>query len=401
MGIGSFLKREVKGFTSGITAQDGLQDWAHAARVFAAEDLIRSPKFKGMFHVTFVFNDDVLKGVEEAKAFSETIGSSRKSDVLSVLTKSIDLPNFEIQHTTHNQYNKSTTTYKKILYSPVTITFHDDMSDIVWALWAFYYSWYFADGAKGSGTNSLDANSNNLSKPYENLLGSVVKKVISIFKKPNPEGDTAASAEVPPSASREKSIVEDFPLLLQDWEGTDNSWTDAWGLNGSAYHSVVSDKALHLLKAIKIYPLGNKQASGMTLHYPKIVSWDHDTFDYSAQGTATCKLKLTYDYVTYHDQVSAAGVLQDISFYDKHASSLMRGAPRSLLEPGGILDNSGGVIGNILKGQFGLGDIIQVAGIAKSLSKKGFSTSVKSELKQAAKSAVTNAIINKVFPGSR
>lgn len=419
MGIGSFLKREVKNVSSGISAQDGVQDWAHAARVFTDEDMLRSPKFKGMFHVKFIFNDEAL--AESAGAgFRETIGSRKKSDVLSVLTKSVDLPSFNMDYTTHNQYNKTTHTYKKLKFEPVSITFHDDMSDIVWGLWAFYYAWYFAEGAKGY--RITGSGPNKLSIPYNRLVNKVIGGVKSLFRKKTPDESTArretqrrsdsasTDSEITVSGGSvggpaEWDIARKFPLLLSSLSelAPQQNWSDAWGLNGSIYYSSQGSEgqALPLLTAIEIYPLGNKQASVIVLHNPKIIGWDHDNFDYSAKETATCKMKLVYDGVSYERQVSAASVLEDVSFYDRHPSSLMRGTPRALLGPGGILDRAEGVIGNILNGEFGVGDLINVVGIARSVGKKGFSGAAKSELKQTVKQAVTGAVVNKIFPGSR
>lgn len=421
MGIGSFLKREAKKFSTGITAQDGLQDWAHAARVFTDEDMLRSPKFKGMFHVTFVFNEGAVNN-SAASGFKEAL--TKKSDFLSVLTKSIDLPSFNIENTTHNQYNKSTTTYKKIKFEPITVSFHDDMSDIIWGFWAFYYAWYFAEGSKGysgpAGNSKNKGGSAKLRDAYSKLVNNVVSGVKKLFKKvSSPENtlqEVTVNSKRKPDASRkpvggpeEWDLANTFPLLLatinENTGGTDpmwdTKWSDAWGLNGSPFYSLSTTKARHLLKAIEIYPLGNKQASVIVLHNPKIISWDHDTFDYSTQGTATCKMKIVYDGVSYLDQRSATGILETVSLYDRHPSPLMRGTPRALLGPGGILDQAEGVIGNIMNGEFGLGDLITTVGIAKSLGKKGFVNSAKAELKQTVTQAVTGAVVNKIFPGSR
>jgi hypothetical protein len=173
-------------------------------------------------------------------------------------------------------------------------------------------------------------------------------------------------------------------------------------MNGSVFHSTGVDKSYHLLKEIHIYPLGQKQASTVIIHNPKIVRWTHDTFDYSETGTATCKMEIVYESVSYQDQQSAATVLEDVRFYDKHSSPIMRGSPRSLLGPGGLLDRAEGIIGNVLKGKAGIGDLISAVGIAKSISNKGFSKSIKSELsgviKDKIQTAGVSAVTNKVFP---
>lgn len=414
MGIGSFIKRQVQSFTSGITAQDGVQDWQHAAKVFTAEDMIRSPKFKGMFHVNFVFNTEAFKDIPEAQGFIKAIADNQHRDLLSVLTKSIELPKFSIENTEHNQYNKATHTFKKIKYDPVSVSFHDDMSDIVWAFWAFYYNWYFSDGHKGKtgildpGPSSQPENKKvSLGDAFRSLWRNTIDQIGKIF---DTKEDALISTEkldgliVPKPGSEWETALNNSLLLNSDitkdtWSA---NWTSAWGLNGSPYHATSGGKNKHLLKAIEIFPLGNKQASVIVLHNPKIVKWSHDTFDYSQTTTASCTMELVYEGVTYMDQMSAADVLADIQLYDRHSSPLMRGAPRSFLGQGGFLDRSAGIIGNVLNGKAGLGDIINAAGLVKSLSSKRFRQGVASELgitvRNAVESSAVSAVSARIYP---
>lgn len=410
MGIGNFLKREAKEVTSGFDANAGLQDWAHAAKIFADEDMIRSPKLKGLFHVTFVFNNDALRSVPEAAAFAETIGSGRNRDILSVLTKSIDLPKFELTNGTYNQYNKTTHTYKKIKFNAVSATFHDDVSDIIWAFWAFYYNWYFADGTKSyikSGYDTGSSSVNQMTSPFTRLLKTAVRAIQDNFD-PTTLDATDNIQEPKPGAEWEMALK--YPLLFNSFASLSEvsdaverpAWSDAWGLNGSVYHSASIDRSFHLLKAIEIYPLGIKQASVIVLHNPKIIAWDHDTFDYSAQGTATCKMDIVYEGVSYMDQISASSILNDVRFYDKHASPLVQGSPNNQLAPGGILDRADGTIGNVLKKKTGLGDVIKSVGISKTIANKTLKTSSTTSLKKEIAKATENAasaLNNKVFPG--
>ena len=122
----SLLTQVIAGATSGITGRTGLQDWRHASNVFASGDMVRSPKFKGMFHVSFVFNDwtkETASIGSPQNGFNQVMNATtHRSDILSVLTKSVDLPKFQVQYSTHNQYNKTTHTMKKMRYDPVSIT---------------------------------------------------------------------------------------------------------------------------------------------------------------------------------------------------------------------------------------------------------------------------------------
>lgn len=395
MGVSNFLSQVVQGATSGITGQTGVQDWKHASNVFVSGDLLRAPKFRGMFHVNYVFNSNALND-PKVNAFKEIYspGAGNKSDVLSVFTKSVDLPKFDIQYSTHNQYNKTTHTYKKMKYDPINITFHDDMSDYIWGLWAFYYAWYFADASKGY-LGDVGKTSDS-----ENIFADLLKKGINILTRKDSQ-DGLEPIEI---QSRRidgwdwKTSIRN-PLYIED------EWNSAWGLNGTAFHYLSTERnALNLLEAIEIFPLGNKKASVIVLHNPKIVGWEHDGYDYSVNNqTSTAKMQIVYEGVSYLDQVSAASVLENISYYDKHPSPLMSGSPRALLGPGGILDRSAGIIGNIKKGEFGLSDVINAVGVVNATKnsrlRSGISSELNNTVSNAARNTAQNNFINKTFPG--
>lgn len=412
----SLLSQVYAGATSAIFGQNGLQDWRHASKVFADGDMFRAPKFKGMFHVSFVFNDweQETQGNTETECYPSpqsgfkqvmNAGSGR-SDILSVLTKAVDLPKFNVQYTTHNQYNKTTHTMKKMKYEPISMTFHDDMNDYVWGLWAFYYNWYFADGIKGY-SNPLTDNPKNQNK----LRAALATAVKSVYQKIT--GKSLASEVITvPRSGTEWDASSNIPLLINtsgaaDSDITPARWTsDQWGLNGTIYQSQSKpDKALHLLKAIEIYPLGNKKASTIVLHNPKIIGWDHDTFDYSSGSqTATCRAQIVYEGVSYLDQVNSETIMNTVTFFDKHASPLMSGAPRTLLGPGGVLDRTIGVLGNIANGNLSVQDIFTTAAVAQSLSNKKLVNGTSSEISTAVNNSVRNIstanVINKKFPGT-
>lgn len=394
MGVSNFLSQVVQGATSGITGQTGVQDWKHASNVFVSGDLLRAPKFRGMFHVNYVFNKTAYESplMRSFKEIYTPGNAGSKSDVLSVFTKSVELPKFDIQYSTHNQYNKTTHTYKKMKYDPVNITFHDDMSDYIWGLWAFYYAWYFADASKGYVGNVGNAKDN------ENIFADLIKSGIDFFKKDDPLQEVEVTAQR--KGGWEWVISNKNPLHLPSAE-----WDSSWGLNGTAFHYLSAERnALNLLDAIEIFPLGNKKASVIVLHNPKIVGWEHDGYDYSVNNqTATAKMQIVYEGVSYLDQVSAASVLENISYYDKHPSPLMSGSPRALLGPGGILDRTAGIIGNIKGGTFGLSDVINAVGVINATKNSRLRNGITSELRNtvsnSARNASQNNFINKTFPG--
>lgn len=418
MGISSFLSQVIEGATSPDTV---VEDWKHASNVFASGNMLRAPKHKGLFHVNFIFNDWTNKSIgvdlnssnttpsveRIQKNFNTVMDTKHKSDILSVLTKSIDLPKFEMQYSTHNQYNRTMHTYKKMKYNPITVTFHDDMSDYVWGLWAFYYCWYFADGTKGY-IGDPHNGTRNTTKIAEEVKKFFRDKAKYIYGKLGVDVGPEISPTLPRNGV-EWQLASNYATMLFTNNGKNfvdtppANWSSSWGMNGSVYHvSGGSSQAQHLLKAIEIYPMGNKKASVMVIHNPKIISWDHDTWDYSATGTATCKMSLAYEGVTYIDQIAAANVLNNVSFYDKHASPLMNGVPRSVLGEGGLIDRATGVIGNVLNGNISPGTIINAVGVAKAIGDKQLINNVGSELNTAVNNAITSATVfsnlNSNFP---
>lgn len=397
MGVSNFLSQVVQGATSGITGQNGVQDWKHASNIFVSGDLLRAPKYRGMFHVNYIFNDVPSAKTEAFKEVMNIKPGGGPSDILSVFTKSVDLPKFDIQYSTHNQYNKTTYTYKKMKYDPISITFHDDMTDYIWGLWAFYYAWYFSDATKGYSRTISDK------QQEPNALANAIQGVAKDIYNAITGNDPSDSLDFP--ATNNNGEAWNASLNSPILPSLNGSWNSSWGLNGSVYHyESLPTQAFHLLKAIEIFPLGNKKASVIVLHNPKIVGWEHDSFDYSVNNqTATAKMQIVYEGVSYLDQVSAAGVLEHISYYDKHPSPLMSGSPRALLGPGGILDRTTGIIGNLASGSFGLGDVINAIGVTNAIRnprvRDGISSELRNSVSNSARNASSNNFINKVFPG--
>jgi hypothetical protein len=117
---------------NGLTGNNGLHDYAHAAQVFRTNGFSRSPKYKYLFYVNFVISKDA----------PSNIGASE----IGMLVKSVELPKFTVDVKDLNQYNRHTYIQDRIKYEPVSIKFHDDNNNGLRQLWADYYNYYFADG---------------------------------------------------------------------------------------------------------------------------------------------------------------------------------------------------------------------------------------------------------------
>ena len=61
------------------------------------------------------------------------------------MAKNVNLPKFTIDNKPQNAYNRTVLVQTKVKYDPVTITFHDDMADVVRDLWVEYYNYYYRD----------------------------------------------------------------------------------------------------------------------------------------------------------------------------------------------------------------------------------------------------------------
>ena len=108
-----------------------MYDYAHAAKIFRTNSFARAPKYKTLFFVRFILNEENTE--------------------LSYVVKSAELPKFEVDVQEANQYNKKVIIQRQIKYTPVTIKFHDDNTGTLRDFWQKYYSYYFSDGNHDDG----------------------------------------------------------------------------------------------------------------------------------------------------------------------------------------------------------------------------------------------------------
>lgn len=130
-------------FAGGLFSDSGyLRDYQHAARLYVDNYYGMAPKASWSYFVEFTIHE----AFANSKGFPEIDKKwiSRKGDI-GLLVKSADLPRFTIGHETINQYNKKSVIQTKMMYNPISITFHDDMDNLVSRLWENYYRYYYAD----------------------------------------------------------------------------------------------------------------------------------------------------------------------------------------------------------------------------------------------------------------
>ena len=149
-GVAGLFGDAAKGISdvfSQISTVDTLRDFQHASRIFAANNMARSPKMGNLYHVFF----DVNTTVSNAKK----IASNSIIDA-GVMVKSVSLPSFQMDAKALNAYNRSSLVQTKLKYEPMTIVFHDDMANKVNSFWQYYYTHYFGDGTHAASVYNAD-----------------------------------------------------------------------------------------------------------------------------------------------------------------------------------------------------------------------------------------------------
>lgn len=233
-----------------------MRDWQHAARLYVDDTYRLAPKPKWMFYAVFNINPNVVN----AQAFQD-----QNKRELNYLVKKMDLPRYTLNTENLNQYNRKTTSYTRITYDPVNLTFHDDNLGVTNGLWALYYSYYFADRL-------------NTQSPYTDV---------------NP------------------------PAYQPHTYDPKGSWPYRYGLDNNV--------SVPFFSSIQLLTLSRHKFTSYLLCNPKITSWQHDTVDQSeGNGTIENNMSLMYDAVIYTtgtitvDNPSGFGILH----YDQSQSPL-------------------------------------------------------------------------------
>jgi hypothetical protein len=267
--INSFLKQLVAG--------DSLRGYAHANKIFTNNAFDLSPKFAFLFHVHF----DLAPGVTY----------NRQSE-LGVLVKSVDLPKYRVDTKTYNSYNRPNIVQSKIKYEPITITFHDDTSNVIRNFWYDYYTFYYRD------TDLANPSSyqNNYKYAKENIV------------------DTAYMG-----------------------------------------YTTKNDQKRYL-QSIRIYSFSKKKASEYVLINPIITSFQHGRHENQTDNTTLeHTMTIEYESVIYNEgPSSAAAGFAKSNIYDTKPSPIAPGGAgtRSILGPGGLLGTANNVMKNLSEGNF-------------------------------------------------
>ena len=280
-------------FLNGAVAGSGnLRDYQHAARLYVDNFYELAPKAGWMYYVVVYVNPDIVSTITDNQRKTQFQSwLTRHRGVVGLLAKTVDLPRFTVQTETLNQYNKKTIVQKQINYTPVAISFHDDMANATTDLWKYYYQYYYAD--------SLD--SSKLSVP-----ASIVPKY------------------------KESKYVE-----------TNNRY----GLNNS--------QSIPFFTSIDIYQLYKQKFTSFKLVNPIIKEWAHDGMDQSQGGKLmSSRMTVEYETVIYGTPTKTRELPPGMTdtHYDRTPSPLSIGGQGtvSVLGEGGVLAGASDIFGDLM-----------------------------------------------------
>jgi hypothetical protein len=333
-------------FLKGFFGTDTLRDYTHASKVFRSNGYELKPRFKFLFHVAFSINTAEIPSLRGA------LGLTDESN-LSLVVKTVDLPKYNIQTETLNQYNRKRVVQTKINYEPVNITFHDDGGDLVRNMWYNYYSYYYKDPTQQYG------NANNTN------------------------GSLGASANRTTGFGYNSRDIYNNDRLVNDWGYIGESISDGV--------SSASGKP-PFFKDIRIFGFDyqHKYAEYVLIN-PLITNWSHDQYDY-AQGNGIMQNSMTiaYETVKYYQGApnKQADGFANPAHYDTRTSPISRaGSTQTILGQGGLLDAAGGISQDLQSGSvLGLIGAVQKAGTA-------YNTFQNVNLGQTLRTEVTNGAV--------
>ena len=325
-------------FLKGFIGDNGLRDYTHASKTFRTNGYELAPKLKFLFHTYFNLNTKI-PGVQQMTSNGDVAS-------MGLSVKTIDLPSYQLEVETLNQYNRKRLVQTKINYQPVQITFNDDGGDLIRNLWYNYFNYYYKDPVN----------------QYEGV--------------PNTNGTSGNLQTTQTGFSYNTSDTYSTTRVVNDWGFAGESYSD-----GNARADARADGKPAFFNDIKIYGLNQHKFAAYVLINPMITDWRHDTYDY-AQGTGTMTHTVTIRYETVKYYSGAIGASRpdtnvvgfgDPDHYDQIRSSLAReGSQATVLGQGGLLDAGVGIMDDIQALASGQGSLANVlGGVQKALNVQG------------------------------
>ena len=346
----------------GFTGQQGVADYAHAAKTFLTNGYQQAPRHKYLFHVFFTINTAYVP------ALRSSFGDNREIATIGLMVKNVQLPTYQMSVEQMNQYNRKRLVQTKIEYQPVQFEFHDDGGDLIRDFWYSYYSYYYKDPAQ----------------KYDNLV-------------PN-NGSLGPLAGTPNGFSYNARDIYDNKRTVNDWGYIGESYTD-----GVSTPTTDQPGKLPFFRDIRIYGFNQHKWASYVLINPMITEWQHDQYDYS-QGNGTMSNRMTIRYETVKYGSGAVGDVRpdtnvvgfaDPAYYDTHVSGITRpGTNATVLGQGGLVDTGIGIAEDLASGGVaGFVGAVQKAQAAYNTYKdKDLASIANKEVQQSAQSIAKGAL---------
>jgi hypothetical protein len=239
---------------SGLFGDKGnLGDYRHASRLYIDNNMRLAPKFKFLYHVVFNINPDIRK-------LFPLVNEIPRNEI-NLLCRSADLPRYNPQTTTINQYNRKKVVQTSIQYQPINIEFHDDNAGLTTLLWECYYRYYFADG-----------------------------------------NYTARQVDGSPAIS-----VREYEKAFNGL----NTMYAGEGFNSNKFGLDRPNKPVDFFTSVQIFQLHARNAqptyTSFTIVNPKIDQFQHDRVDQSVSEFALNSMTLSYETVLYNRGLTRRG----------------------------------------------------------------------------------------------
>ena len=281
------------GFLKQLATGDTVKDYKHASKLFVDNNYALAPKYDWLYHVFF----DVSELSEYSRQPTELTETG-------MLVKSVDLPSFGADVSTLNNYNRPEIVQTKLRYGGITITFHDDSSDVVRNFWFDYMNHYYRDTDLG----------------YSDRSGTV-----------------------------DPAYKQNTKYLSGQRDKFNNFGYDPRNTN--------TFSTPNYLHAIRIYSLHQKRFTEYTLVNPIITNFSHGSHNASGGGILQNVMSIEFTTVLYASGYVSADTVMGFAdlHYDKSPSPLTPagGGTNSILGPGGILSAVDSITGEAGKGNYG------------------------------------------------
>lgn len=238
-----------------------LRDYRHASRLYIDGGYDLMPKSSWLYYVTFEINSNNVRDL--------VFSGRRKTQEISALVKSAELPQFQINTEIMNQYNRKTVIQKNITYQPVTLIMHDDSSNRVNDMWINYFRYYYRDTRKTDDSPLENVANTAIRGIFGENIGGFVSKLLKTTTNDPSKG---------PYANTKYNVQGDL------FNATD------YGLNSKNVKTP-------FFKSITIYQINRQKFYSYQLVNPIIKNWEHDKLDQS-QSNKTAESKMTVDYET-------------------------------------------------------------------------------------------------------